>query len=453
MNLEQLRKLLAEAAERMKNLNDSLVDKDGNLRDMNDVEKEEWNKLKARTAQIEEMIDRAEEALKAEKRARDLDEPINEPPRIQVTREDKHNDNGEYRGYRPMGEGGLGHFLRDVARAARGGEMSTELRGLSDATKHMRTALGANLTVGSEGGFLPQSDHAVELQNQALAANDIAQDCRVIRTERSMIELKLLDETSRASGSRFGGMQVYRRKEAEAVQATQPKFRTEDLKVESIEGIMYATDEELEDVPYLESLISEFYPQEFGWKIGDEVIGGTGAGENVGVINSPAKIVVPKESGQSADTVVYLNTDKMVDRMPISSRPTAKWYAHLDVRRQLRNAVFTPGSNTDFCPFVPGGTMLGQQSDSLHGHPIKYIEQARALGDVGDFMFLDLKQYILVIRTGVKASQSIHVQFLTSQKTFKFTQRVIGQPLPNSPITDAFGSTTRSPIVLLAERA
>lgn len=449
MGLEQLRKLLEDVAKQMRGLLKA-CEVDGETRDFNEIEKEEWDKLEKRSKQLEEMIERAERAEGVAAKARDLDQVTSEPPRIQVVREDKHNENGEYRGYSAGNRGGLGECIRDVIAHGRGAGMSEKLEGLQKST---RAALGANSSVGSEGGFLLQTDHIEMLETQQLAANDIVSDCRVIKTSKSSVSISLFDETSRATGSRFGGIQVYRRKEAGSVTASQAKYRVEDLKVEAIEGVTYLTEEMLDDVPMLESWLPSAFASEMGWKLGDEIIGGTGAGECLGILNSAALITVAKESGQAADTVVFKNVDNMIDLMPIASRATAKFYAHANVKQQLRNAVFTPGSLTDFAPFLVGGTAINPQTDLAYGVPVKYIEQARALGDLGDLIYADLKQYLLVFRTGIKAAESIHVQFLTSQKALKFTQRVIGQPIPNSPITDAYGSTQRSPFITLAARA
>lgn len=449
MNLERLRSLLSDAANQLETVVNGALSESGEIREFNEIEQEEVTRLENRCEELKKMIERSEKIQADKQRAKKLDEVVNKAPDVQVVREHNHNENGEYRGYKELGNGGLGMWLKDVAAHARGKKTSKEFEELNKVT---RAALGSNETVGAEGGFLPQSDHAVELQNNSVKAGGIASECRIIRTDRPYIEMKLLDETSRATGSRFGGVRVYRRKEAESVTATQPKFRRVDMKVEALEGLYYATDEELDDVPYLESVVGNFFVDEMAWKIDDEIIGGTGAGENLGIINAPCTIEVAKEGGQTADTVVYANADNMVDKILVSSRANAKWYAHADVAQQLRNAVHTPGSNTDFKPFVPAGAM-GSEVDTLLSKPVKYIEQARALGDVGDFFLADFKQYALIIRTGIKASSSIHVQFLTSQKTFKWTQRVIGQPLHASALTDAYGSNTRSPFVTLAARA
>ena len=441
--MSRLAKLVARSEELSKeidNLIDVALEASRGLSDEENTKKEE---LEAQIKEVDSLIELEKEQ---EKRRESLSAPVAKAPKIEVIREDKHDEDGNCRAYNEFNKGGFGQFLKDVALASGQGRVSEELKAVQLA------ATGANETVGSEGGFLPQADHAELLFAETVASGQIASECRQIKTSSNRFTANLIDQTSRASGSRYGGVQSYRRAEAGSVTATKPKLRQTDMKVEALEALYYATEELLEDVPALQTLVTPMFTEEMAWKIDDEIISGTGTnGECLGILNSPALISIAKEGGQTADTVVYNNIDKIADRGLVSSDPRMKWYIHPDVRQQLRN-IEKNGTNSDVFPYIENGGGLNQPA-SLFNKPVIRVEQCKALGDLGDIILADFSRYLLVRRTGIAASQSMHVAFLTSERVFKWTARVTGEPMDNSPLTDAYGSTTRSAFVSLAERA
>lgn len=93
----------------------------------------------------------------------------------------------------------------------------------------------------------------------------------------------------------------------------------------------------------------------------------------------------------------------------------------------------------------------GNETPLLKGRPLLVIEQAPALGTLGDIVLADLTQYAIV-SAPVKANLSLDVEFITDQGVFRFVWRIDGQPLWSSPIAPYNGTQTRSPYVALAPR-
>jgi hypothetical protein len=58
-----------------------------------------------------------------------------------------------------------------------------------------------------------------------------------------------LDETSRATGSRWGGIQVYRAAEADSATAKKPQLGRWECRLEDIIGLAYITERLLRDAP------------------------------------------------------------------------------------------------------------------------------------------------------------------------------------------------------------
>jgi HK97 family phage major capsid protein len=314
-------------------------------------------------------------------------------------------------------------------------------------------ASGLNETVGSDGGFLVQTDFSSELLKRAYETGQIASRCRKvpISSNANGLRLNALDETSRANGSRFGGVQAYWENEADATTASKPKFRTMELYLKKLMGLCHATEELLADASALGSVLSQGFGEEFGFKIDDAIINGTGAGQPLGYMNSAALVSVAKESSQVAATVVVENVFKMRARLWARSRANSVWLINQDIEPQLHS--MTLGSTGQTPVFMPAGGVSGMPFDTLYGRPIIPIEQAATLGTVGDIALVDLSQYLLIDKGGLNAATSLHVRFLNDEQTFRFILRIDGQPIWNAPLTPYKGSATQSPFVVLATRS
>ncbi|HSW63660.1 MAG TPA: phage major capsid protein [Dissulfurispiraceae bacterium] len=339
----------------------------------------------------------------------------------------------------------FGEQLQAVAKYALSSKTLVDPR----LTEVQNAAAGLSAGVPSDGGFLVQQDFTTQLIEQIMGKAVLAQDCLTIPISETRNGLKapIIDETSRATGSRWGGVQVYRQSETGTAQASKPKFGLLDISLEKLIGLCYATEELLGDTEALGTIITQAFGSEFGFAIDNEILHGTGAGQMLGILNSDALVTVPKEGGQTADTIVAENVVKMYARMWSRGLPTAKWYVNSEALPQL----FTMKIG-DTPIFIPPGGMPQAPSGTLLGRPVVPVEQCSALGDVGDIMFGDLSQYLIIDKGGVRASQSIHVQFLTDEQAFKFVLRNNGQPIWKKALTPFKGTATVSPFVALEAR-
>lgn len=358
-----------------------------------------------------------------------------EPLNIKVT------PNHEGKPFRSFGE-----QLIAVVASARG-QVDQRLKEVYNAP------LGGSETVPSDGGFLVQSDFTTQLLELTHETSILMPKCREIPVSGNGIDAPVVDETSRATGSRFGGVQVYRTNEAAGITAKKPKLGSWAMKLEKIMGIFYATDELIEDAAALENIASNAFAEEFGFVIDDEIVRGSGAGQMLGILESGALVSVAAETGQLTKTIVPENLDNMFARMPARQLPGAEWYINMEIWPQLFGMV--RGAGAAAVPvFMPPSGIAGAPYGTIHGRPIVPIEQASALGTIGDIIFANMKQYGVITKGGLKAAQSIHVQFLTDQTAFRWTTRNNGQPIPKSSITPYKAASTFkvSPFVALASR-
>ncbi|MDD4892315.1 MAG: phage major capsid protein, partial [Phycisphaerae bacterium] len=232
---------------------------------------------------------------------------------------------------------------------------------------------------------------------------------------------------------------------------TKPKFRVIDMKLERMTGACYATEELLIDTTLLESVIMQGFSEEFGFVIDNEIVRGTGSGQMLGFLNSPCLVTVTKEANQADDTVVSQNIEKMWARLWSRSKGNAVWLINTSVGPQLMQLYHAVGTG-GIPVYMPANGLSGLPYGTLFSRPVLEIEQASALGDVGDISLVDLSQYLYVDKGGVQAAQSIHVRFLYGENTFRFVLRNNGQPIWNSALAPFKGSDSVSPFVTLGAR-
>ncbi len=317
-------------------------------------------------------------------------------------------------------------------------------------------ATGASETVPSDGGFLVQQDFSSEILQQVFETSVIANRVRRIPISGNANSIKIngLDETSRATGSRYGGIRGYWADEADEKTASKPKFRKIELSLKKLVGLCYATDELLEDASALEGVIRQGFTSEFGFLLDDAIINGTGAGQPMGVMNADCLVGVSKETGQDANTVVFENIVNMYSRLFATSRNNAVWLINQNVEPQLFQMSMAVG--TGGVPvYMPAGGISGQPYSTLFGRPVLPIEQCATLGDKGDIILADFPNgYILAEKGGMKSDMSIHVRFIYDESVFRFVMRVDGQTVRASALTPFKGgsSATQSHFITLNAR-
>lgn len=318
----------------------------------------------------------------------------------------------------------------------------------------INAATGGNETVGADGGFRVQTDFQSELMRRSYGASKLVgmTDQRTVGPNSNGVKYNIVNETSRANGSRGGGVQAYWIGESDSYTASRPKLAQRELTLGKLIGLYYATDELLQDAVALESWVTSEFTDEFAFKIDDAIMRGNGAGMPQGFLNADALVSVAKESGQAADTIVAENIDKMYSRMHANSVGNAVWLINQDCWPQifaLEQAIGTGGvplfRRAEGIASAPFGT--------LHGRPILPIEQASTVGDLGDITFVDLSQYLTINKGGIQAAQSIHVAFTTDEMAFRWTLRMNGKAKWLSALTPYKGSATQSPYIALAARA
>ena len=367
-------------------------------------------------------------------------------------------------GDRQQGQGfaSLGEQMRAIMVAGRpGGQVDPRLQAFGDMSAG---PTGMSEGIAADGGWLVQSDFANDLIKATFEGGQIASRVRKIPIgpNSNGIRANGVDETSRANGSRWGGVQAFWTEEAGLKRESRPRFKRISMELTKLVGLCYATDELLQDTTALAAWIDQAFEEEFVFRIEDAIMNGTGAGMPLGYLNSGATIVVPKEVGQAANTIVAQNILKMWSRMPAASRKNAVWIVNQDVEVQLfqlmllvKNVAGTENVGGLAFPqvtYVPPGTN-GNEYGTLMGRPVIPVEYAATLGTAGDIQLVDLTQYLAIDKGPIQKASSIHVRFIYDETCFRFVYRFNGMPVWQQPMTPYRGLTTQSPFVTLGSRS
>lgn len=318
--------------------------------------------------------------------------------------------------------------------------------GERDDPRLLRAPLGANGSDPSAGGFLLQTNFSDQMVARIYAKSFVAAQCDHRETSKPLSDIIIpgIDETSRADGSRNGGVLAFWGDEATQGTKSKPRWKNVNLSARRLLAYVASTNELWNDAPMFSAHVMQVVPDELAFKLDLACLFGTGSGQPLGVMNSSALISVPKETGQASSTIVKENVNNMWNRLPAPSRLSAVWFANEDADAQLEALGGNPGT------YVPAG-VAGNELPLLKGRPVIAMEQCPLLGMPGDLILADMSKY-LIVDGGVKTAISFDVLFDSDEVSLRFTLRVGGSPGYSSPVTPYNGGVTRSPWVALAQR-
>jgi len=230
--------------------------------------------------------------------------------------------------------------------------------------------------------------------------------------------------------------------EGSTINASQPTVTQFAINLVKATYRFDATEEALEDTGALVSEINSAVPEEFSKFIEDGVLNGNTA--FTGIIGDTNTVTVAKESGQTDDTIVAENIDKMFVSSKNPSRSV--WIMSRSAYGAVQGLEDSAGNRI----FVGPTGLAASPFGTLKGLPIMISDYSAALGTVGDILLCNLGKYKMAAKGRLKLTSSSHVKFLTDETVFKFIFRLGG--LPASILLTATDSTEVSDFVELAGR-
>lgn len=302
--------------------------------------------------------------------------------------------------------------------------------------------------IGSEGGFLVPTEYAEEIHNVSLENEIVMPKALVLPMRTNDKKIPAMDIGDHSSNL-FGGFTASYSPEAGTLSQNNPKARAMLLSCKKLYGFLRFSNELFEDIPGTGKQITDICGKGLAWYRDKYFLKGNGAGQPLGVLNSACLVEVAKESGQTADTIVYENLLKMLSRLWSGSFLNSVWIAHPTTIPELATLSVDVGTGGSHIPVMKESN--GQFS--ILTRPVIFSEKMEPLGDKGDVVLCDFSQYVIGLREEMRIDFSPHLYFSTDEMAARLIERHDGQALWDEALTLEDGSTTVSPFVTLAERA
>lgn len=347
-----------------------------------------------------------------------------------------------------------------VVKAAAAGEFLTAVRnagmgrGIDPRLNYQAAAQSAGEMTPADGGYLVGMEMASDIRLRMMTGQILSRvDSRSLSGPVNSITYNQVDESSRATGSRFGGVQGYWVDEGTAPTASKPTFWKLKLEVHKVMALFVPTDELMSDTVELGRTATTSLSEELRFLAEDRIYNGTGVGSPAGIVGHAATVSVAKESNQAATTFLWENVKKMWARMYAPSRASAVWHINQDVEPALFDLEKVVGTG-GLPVFLPPGGASASPFSMLLGRPIIPLEYCPTLGTVGDVSLVDWSEYRYVDKGGIQQDMSIHIYFTTDEMAFRAVYRADGRPKWRTPLIPFKGTAnTLSPFVTAATRA
>ena len=305
-------------------------------------------------------------------------------------------------------------------------------------------ASGLNETIPSEGGYLVPPEIAQGIHENMWNVGAVLSQFTPRPVKGNSMTINAIDETSRADGSRMGGVRGYWLAEAGDKTSSYPKFRQIELKLKKVAALVYATDEMLDDVGFMSSWIATNVPNELRFMVEDAIMDGNGIGKPRGIIQSGALISATRTDANEVDA-------DDIGRMWSHRYPGLQdyvWFVNASVLPQLYRMTIADGGYQGV--YVPPGGLSQTPYGQLLGRPVIETEYNPYLGTVGDILLASPSQYAFIHKSGIQSASSIHVRFVYDETAFRFVYRCDGESLWNADVDAYDGTHTFSPFVALA---
>lgn len=207
-------------------------------------------------------------------------------------------------------------------------------------------------------------------------------------------------------------------------------------------GFTVLTDKLIRNTKGLEAFINLKYKEaEIGFE-DNKFLTGTGIGQPLGVINSPACVTITRDT---ALTVKYVDITAM--KAVFLESNNAVWVISRSLYPAIAGLQDGNGNNI----FIRG-SVSQKLPDSLDGIPIKWTFKVPAKGYTGDIILADFKYYIIKDGYGPAFDKSTHVFFRQNKTCLKMFGNHDGKPWLKGTLTADDNATEISPFVKLTTK-
>jgi HK97 family phage major capsid protein len=314
------------------------------------------------------------------------------------------------------------------------------------------------LTAGSDehgtysnpsGGFFVTPQLSTNLSQRTMAVSRVASRTTPLFVEGQTLEAPLLRDSDRRDGARLGGVDSRWMKETQTPPTSRMEFQQLILQPHGLVVYFYVTEKLLSNALELEQVFNSIVAEELAVKLDNAIFSGTGVGQPSPLLDDPSTIVVEKEIGQAAATLLPENVCKMVGRLYPYCEDNAVFFCSKSAQRH----IYQTTALQPLLRFADPGAPKGTARATLAGYPLIPLEQSNPLGTKGDLFLADCSQYALADRGVPQKVSSTHIRFLEHESAFRVTYYADGRSTWAAPITTQHEAATQSPFITLETRA
>lgn len=307
----------------------------------------------------------------------------------------------------------------------------------------------------AQGGYLVPEEFKAQILMTALEASIVKQRATIIPMQTNRIGIPSVVDANHATNF-FGGIIPSRTAEHATKDVTKPEFDRVYLTLHKLTGMVYVTDELLDDSPIsIPPLLNVLFGSAITFEEDDDYLQGTGVARPLGAFNAgnPCLITQAIEPAQPINSILWQNITNMWSRLHPNSMKKAVWVANNETFPQLASMAMAVGAG-GVPVWMPADGVAGSPFGSLMGRPLFLTEKMQALSTAGDIGVGDFSQYLVGEKAGgaLKTATSMHYHFNYDEQTFRWVLRYDGQPWWLSDLTPKRGTNTLSPFVILAGR-
>ncbi len=344
----------------------------------------------------------------------------------------------------------IGHFAKEVHLSKVKGGMSERIQKSFGSDFVQKSALGMGELVGSDGGFLVPPTFSNTVFERVYKENELLKRTDQYTVAGNSIVFPRNAESSRATGSRWGGARAYWVQEGSTITASRPTFGRLSLLLHKLACLAPITEELLQDSGIaLGQYLGRVFPAEINFLVGDSLVSGTGAGMPLGILNAPCKVSVTRtNTGHIVSQDVVNMWARLFRGMGSGDNAGAVWFVNQDTSPDFM--LMTLGIGTaGIATYMPPGGLSGKPYATLLGAPVVEIEWCSTLGTSGDIILADMSQMVSASKGSMDTQNSMHFYFDTDQQAFRTTFRIDAQPWWATALTPYKGTATQSPFVVL----
>jgi len=422
---------------------------------------ENWNKLKTSKEVLIRQIEQLEIKLAAEQAAEDHTKRANTPakPRTQDSDDDANQNPSNVYGVKQSTDDTLGFVCAGelLAEAIHFAHSGTVLPGedFEHRSKRFENYLQNtdSIDIQQASGTASTLDDGIEIIPTLLGGikergpgtfNPVLQMFNPVKSARKEVDFYINEDVYN-----IDGLVVQRVDEGGTLTAQKFTNKLERMRLYKVGVFAQITEEDLQNVPLLQSRYMDRAPTVIGIQKVTDIINGSGVTTPVGFITAGngARILSARVGANLIEFADLANMEKRYWRG--GGGGNGVYFTNQSTLGQLMSLADDSGALI-WKPNRNDGILGGPIFGTLFGRPLIVSEDMPALGTAGDLSLVNVEGYLFAEHTsGIRFAESLHFLFDTDKKAMRWLNTYGGRPYFTKAYSPREGGEDLSHFVLL----